>query len=182
MAVLITGRLEEADRGEVARVEGVEEVVRVVLVVGRVAIDANAAGRRGPGVLQVLGGGVVLEGLVMRNVIRLVGLGDRRSGAAAAPGGSVSILDRQVEAALEESPADAGGVEQVTDVGARSCESCAPVVVEHTSPTDRVADQGIAAAAVGHHIRAGIHLVTYAVELAGDQVERAIGGGPKFVP
>src|SRR5277367_2220662 len=96
VTVLITRSLKVADRGEVAGVDSVVEIVSVVLVIGWVAINAHATGRRGPGVLQVLGGDVVLEGLVMRNIIRLVGHGDRRSGAAGAPGGSVRVLGRQV--------------------------------------------------------------------------------------
>ena len=63
------------------------------------------------------GGGVVLERLVVRDVIRLVDHRHRGSGAPAAAGGSVGILNRQVEAAFEEAPADAGGVQQVADIG-----------------------------------------------------------------
>jgi hypothetical protein len=54
-------------------------------VIRGVAINADGAGRSRPGVLQVLGGGVVLEGLVMRNVIRLVDRRDRGSGAGLQP-------------------------------------------------------------------------------------------------
>ena len=45
VAVLVARRLEEADCRKVAGVNGVEEVVRVVLVVCRVAVDADRAGR-----------------------------------------------------------------------------------------------------------------------------------------
>ena len=55
VAILITGRLEEADGGKVAGVDRVVEVMHVVLMIRRVSVNANGARRSGPGVLQVLG-------------------------------------------------------------------------------------------------------------------------------
>src|ERR1700722_12706838 len=116
VAVLEARRLQVADRGEVPGFDGIKEVVRIVLVICRVAVDANRARRGRPDVFQVLRRSVVLEWLVVRNVIRLRGSNHRGGGAPAAASGSVGILDRQIETAFEEAPADAGGIEQVTDV------------------------------------------------------------------
>ncbi len=52
----------------------------------------------------------------MGDVVGLgAGVGDGGGGAGAA-GGAVGVGDGEVEAALEEAPGDAGGVEQVADV------------------------------------------------------------------
>src|SRR6202034_2859823 len=70
VAVLVARGLQEADGGKIAGLDRVEEVVGIVLVICRVAVDAHRAGRTWPGVLQVLGARVVLKWLVMRNVVR----------------------------------------------------------------------------------------------------------------
>ena len=85
-------------------------------MVGGIACMADRRDRGRTRVRRVGGRGVVLEGLVMRNVVRFRSLGDRRGGAALAAGGAVRIGDREVEAALEQSPGDARGVEQVADI------------------------------------------------------------------
>ena len=126
--VLVGRRLQVADGGEVAALQRVEEVVAVVLVVGgvgglpvvleRVADRGHAAGAQ---VVRVRGARVVLEGLVVRDVVgrRVRAVGDGLVGLSRAARGAVGVRDRQIEAALEPSPADALGVEQVADVLAR---------------------------------------------------------------
>ena len=82
VAILIAGGLQEADGREVAGVDRIVEVVHVVLVIGGIAswpIGGNGGGTR----MGRIGGRlVVLERLVMRNVVGLVGVGDERSRAA----------------------------------------------------------------------------------------------------
>ena len=72
VGILIAGSLQEADSGHVAGVHCSVEVINVVLVVGLVAIDADHAGRAWAQVLGIGSGGVVLEGLVVRDVVGLL--------------------------------------------------------------------------------------------------------------
>ena len=84
--ILVARSLQEADRGHVAGVDRSIEVGNVVLVVGLIAVHTGR-----PGVLQVLGGGVVLEGLVVGNVVGLVGEGHGRGMGTRATRSAVAV-------------------------------------------------------------------------------------------
>ena len=76
MAILIARSLEEVDGREVAGVDGIVEIMHVVLVVGGVVVQAHVRHRGRTRMRGVGGRFVVLERLVVRNVIGLVGVGD----------------------------------------------------------------------------------------------------------
>ena len=65
VAILIGRRLQETDRRKVARLHRIEEVVGVVLMVGRIAVVPDHLDRGRPHMLQVRRLLVILEGLVM---------------------------------------------------------------------------------------------------------------------
>ncbi len=60
-----------------------------------------------------------------------------------ATGGAVGIGDRQVEAALEEAPGHAGGVEQIADVLAAHLKTSPVVVGAGIADRIGIADQRI---------------------------------------
>src|SRR5664279_6418597 len=107
MAVLVARSFQKTDRWEVPRRNRIEEVVAVVLVVGRIALLANHRDRRWPCVLKVLRRSVVLERLVVRNVIDLFRPRYGRRMGAAATRAAVRIGDAKVKAAFEEAPGHA---------------------------------------------------------------------------
>ncbi len=69
VSILIARGLQEADGREVAGVDGVEEVVRVVLVVARIALLSDGLQRSGTRVLQVLRSRRSTGRLMVRNVV-----------------------------------------------------------------------------------------------------------------
>ncbi len=114
MTVLVVGGLEVADRGHMTVGQVLVEPVQVVLVVGLpVAPDLGQAGRGQ--VVRVGGGGVVLERVVVRVVVRDGDPADVGV-ATAADRGAVAGPRCRCEPALEPAPGDAAGVEQVADV------------------------------------------------------------------
>src|SRR5579862_5556571 len=123
VTILIAGRLEEYHRRHLGTLgsERLEEVVAVVLMIsaGRIC-RADRDGRRRTGMRRIRRARIVLERLMMRYVIRLIGVGDARYVLARA---SISRRARaggirlgQIESTLEESPGDVFGIEQITDV------------------------------------------------------------------
>ncbi len=120
--------LQEADRRQIAGLQRREEVVDIVLVIGRFrrvgvrdqAVTDRLHGTRA-GVSRVAGRRIVLEPGVVRDVVDRRGSRlARRCGAGLtqAAGGAVGVDDGQVEAAHERPPGDALGIEQVADVAA----------------------------------------------------------------
>src|SRR5271156_3548344 len=91
--------------------------------------------------LGVGGGGVVLEGLVVRNIISLVGHRDGGRVRTSAAGCSVGILRLKIEAALEEAPADASGVQEVADILSAELHGCAGCRGAHIADRVGITDQ-----------------------------------------
>ena len=121
MAVLISGGFEISDGREAAFTESQPESAEVVLVIGAIGRSADQRGVLGQIVMEILGAGVVLERLVVRNVVangfdgvitgesRMVRAADRLTLGVEASGS---------EAALEPAPGDVLGIEEIADVGA----------------------------------------------------------------
>ncbi len=162
--------------------QGGVEVGQVVLVVG-LAVVADLVGVLGSQVLGVGRGLVVLEGLVVRVVVGLrrahdVGVGGPADGLAV-------LVAGRLEAALEPTPADALVVQQVADVPAGHHQLVVLGVGAVVEARVGVVDDGADAVGVrgGDHVGVGGLLAglrvdrVAAVGLAGDQVERARGGG-----
>ena len=116
MGVLVRLRLEVTDSRQVSRVQRIEKVVEIVLMVGCVTrqTDTRHAGRARMG--GVGRARVELERLMVRHVIRFRQPGDGRHSAPVAARGPVRIGDREIEAALEPTPGKSGGVEQIAHV------------------------------------------------------------------
>ena len=148
VAVLVAGRLEEADGREIAGVDRIVEVMHVVLVVCAVTVAADLCAEVG----RVCSGWRSRRStgrLVVRNVVRLLDIGDGRGGGALAAGGAVGVHRRQIEAALEEAPGDTRRVQQIADILAAELHQLAGGGGAHVAHRIRIADQGAAAVAVG---------------------------------
>ena len=117
-------------------------------MIRRVAVMADRRNRGRPRVRRIRGRGVVLERLMMRNVVGLLRVGDGRGVAALAAGRAVGIDGAEVEAALEESPGDAGGVQKVADVLAAELDRLAGGGRADIADRIGIADEREAAVAV----------------------------------
>src|SRR5580704_1374262 len=179
VTVLIAGGLQEADGREVAGIDGVEEIVGVVLVIAGIALLSDGGHRRWTGVVQVLGGDVVLERLMVRDVIGLGLSSDRRRVRALAAGAAVGVGDGQVEAAFEEAPADARGIQHIADVAAAHLQNFAAGGGAGVADRVGIADQREAAVTVSDDSAAAVLVRDDTVGLTGNQVQRAIGRGTK---
>src|ERR1700674_4685211 len=118
MTVLVAGRFEEHNVGQVAGSKRVEEIMAVVLMVCTIGAGTDRTHARRPLMGWVGRARVVLERLVMGNVIDL-----RREGVCKrrvltrATGRAVRIRDSQIEPAFEPSPGQIRSAEQIADVG-----------------------------------------------------------------
>ncbi len=135
VSVLVAGRLQEADGGKVARGDGVEEVVSIVLVVAGIALLADGGDGGGTRVLRVGRGGVVLERLVVRNVVGLVRAGDRAKWCErwqpVVPLGLVMVRSKPPSKKPQLTPA----VFSRSPMFLPPIWKTSPVVVEQTSPS-----------------------------------------------
>src|SRR6185312_12187763 len=145
------------------------EVLQVVLVIGLVGGSADSSSRARCQVVRVRRGGVVLEGLVVRAVVADGGAADVVGGGCT--GGHTTVHRRWPEPALEPAPADAFGVEQITDVapGHRHVVGVGGGAV--VQGRVRIADYGAADGVAGYVRR------RRAVGLTGYQVKGAGGRG-----
>ena len=91
MRVLIGWSLQEANFGEIACFHRSEEIVRIVLMISRIALFADHPHRRGPSVQQICRRGVVLEGLVVRNVVYRRDLRNLRVSTAQAARSAIGV-------------------------------------------------------------------------------------------
>ncbi len=168
VAVLIRRRLEVADLRQVPGLRGQPEVAQVVLMIGLVVMpDHRHGGRRQ--VVRVGRGLVILEGLVVRDVVRPGPAVEAARVAVCAGGPAVGRAMGRVEAALEPAPSHALAAEQLSYVGPRHADGGrGGAVVElgvgvldhgagHRQPLSRIRQVG----------RLG------ALRPAGDEVERA---------
>ncbi|ABA52723.1 hypothetical protein BURPS1710b_A2343 [Burkholderia pseudomallei 1710b] len=185
--VLRGGRLQEADRREVARLHGREEVVRIVLVIrglGRLAVRLDArADRRDRArarVLRVRGRRVVLEPVVVRDVVGRRRVHRGRDRAALAARRAVRVRRRQIEAAHEAAPRDVARVQQIADVlaghhrligRARAHVVAGVDIVDHREAALAVVDVVRRLRERRHGLRR-LHDL-HPVGLAGDHVQRA---------
>jgi len=85
-------------------------------MVAGIALLPDGLDGRWAGMLKVLRGNIVLKGLVVRDVVLLIGSGDSGRVAPIAARRTIRIGDGEIEAALEEAPAQAGSVKQITDI------------------------------------------------------------------
>src|SRR5580698_2853544 len=176
VAILIARRLQERDGGKNALAQRGEEIRGVVLVVGRTGVS-DFIDRSRTRVSRVRGGSVILKRLVVRNVVSLGDGGDARGGGALALRGAVGVHRREIESSLEEAPADARVVQQVADVLAAHAEFFAGRSGADVTDRIGVADHGRVAVAAIDDRAGAVFVVAHAVGLAGDQVQRAVGGG-----
>src|ERR1700722_4786210 len=87
----------------------------VVLMMRGISRRSDTRHTRGPGVGWVLGGGIELERLLMRNVVGFCQAGDRRNRATVTDRAAVGIRNRQIEPALKPTPGKPGGVQQIAN-------------------------------------------------------------------
>src|SRR5262249_55165984 len=122
VAVLISTCFQVADRGQTADIEGGEEIVEVVLMIRSVFRGADEAHITWAGVVWIRRLHEVLKRFVVRNIVASVDnrvvSGETRVVLAANRAPLVVFASRR-EAALEPTPSDALGVQQVADVFAR---------------------------------------------------------------
>src|SRR5277367_7128784 len=141
-------------------------------MVGGVAVvtDRRDGGRAR--VRRICRGGVVLERLMMRNVVGLLGVGDGGGGASSASRRPVGISDSEIEAALEEAPGDIRGAQRFADVRTAHLKLFArgrALIADGI----RVADHGKSAEAVVDYRARAADIIDRSVGLSGDEVQRA---------
>src|SRR5271170_4345721 len=149
VAVLISWGLQETEGGEVTPLDGVKEVVNVVLVICRTAVP-DLFDRSRTRMRRVSCAGVILERLVVRNVILLVDGGYRRSGTAGASRRPIRVRDGQVEASFKEAPGNSLVIQKVADALAAHAEFFASGRGANVAEWIGVAVDGVAAVTVAN--------------------------------
>jgi len=113
MPVLIGRSLDNVDGREISRGNCREEIVNIVPVIRRTVVS-DLSDRRGPGMVGVRRGGVILKPCVVRDVV--LGRSRQARRASIAAKASVRVDLGQVKPAHEGAPGDVGGVQQVANV------------------------------------------------------------------
>ena len=183
MAVLIGRCLQEGDGRQVAVLQRRLVIGQVILMVSAAILRRADGIDRGRALVVEIGRRlVILEGLVMRDIVVDLDARHRSSGRTGTARRAVGILRRQVEAALEEAPGDAGFVHQVADIAA--LHQPGRIFRARTDIAGRVevGNHRPVAVSVRHDTAAVIGAVLlqlvarrqfHAVGLAGDEVDRA---------
>src|SRR6185312_4541521 len=127
--------------------------------------------------LGVGGRGVVLEGLVVGDVVADVAPDDLGAVIATAAGRAVGIGEVEVEAALEPTPTDAGGAQQVADVASAHGEGGAGGARARIADGIGIGDVGQRAGAAINDAALPVHGLADAVGLARGQIQRTHGRG-----
>ena len=126
MPVLERRGLQETHGRQVARLERGEEVIDVIIVIGRIRrvgmrdqAVTDGLNRTRTGVGQIAGRCIILEPCMVRDVVHrreCRRARHRRIGVPQATGRTVGVDDRQIEAAHERTPGDVLFIEEITDV------------------------------------------------------------------